>query len=158
MLKTGTKWHTYGTQHTTNKTALHSWKSCRRFSERLLSRGVVVNFDFGERFPRPTSQQRGRLRPCEQRVAVLGVGRGVTSRNFLDVFGAKSHVCGQFGPENKLIEGQPNEYDMICWNAFSVSVPPMANDIFRSAVQALKYLPEQRSRTTTHLLALHVLR
>ena len=24
---------------------------------------------------------------------------------------------GQFGPENKLIEGQPNEYDVICQNA-----------------------------------------
>jgi len=24
---------------------------------------------------------------------------------------------GQFGPENKLIEGQPNEYDVICRNA-----------------------------------------
>jgi len=24
---------------------------------------------------------------------------------------------GQFGPENELIEGQPNEYDVICRNA-----------------------------------------
>ena len=24
---------------------------------------------------------------------------------------------GQFGPENKLTEGQPNEYDVICRNA-----------------------------------------
>jgi len=24
---------------------------------------------------------------------------------------------GQFGPENKLIEGRPNEYDVICRNA-----------------------------------------
>jgi len=32
-------------------------------------RGVVVNFDLGERFPRPRSQQRGSLH-----VAVLGVG------------------------------------------------------------------------------------
>ena len=30
---------------------------------------------------------------------------------------AKSRVWGQFGPENKLIEGQPNEYDVICRNA-----------------------------------------
>jgi len=39
-------------------------------------RGVVVNFDLGERFPRPRSQQRGRLRPRARRVAVLGVGAG----------------------------------------------------------------------------------
>jgi len=37
-------------------------------------RGVVVNFDLGERFPRPRSQQRGSLRPRARRVAVLGVG------------------------------------------------------------------------------------
>ena len=30
---------------------------------------------------------------------------------------ARSRVWGQFGPENKLIEGQPNEYDVICRNA-----------------------------------------
>jgi len=34
--------------------------------------GVVVNFDLGERFPRPRSQQRGSLRPRARRVAVLG--------------------------------------------------------------------------------------
>ena len=28
------------------------------------SRGAVVNFDLGERFPRPRSQQRGSLRPA----------------------------------------------------------------------------------------------
>ena len=35
---------------------------------------AVVNFDFGERFPRPMSQQRGSLRPRTRRVAMLGVG------------------------------------------------------------------------------------
>jgi len=40
------------------------------------SRGVVVNFDLGERFPRPRSQQRGSLRPRARRVAVLGDGAG----------------------------------------------------------------------------------
>ena len=40
------------------------------------SMGVVVNFDLGERFPRPRSQQRGSLRPRARRVAVLGVGAG----------------------------------------------------------------------------------
>jgi len=34
----------------------------------------VVNFDLGERFPRPRSQQRGILRPRARRVAVLVVG------------------------------------------------------------------------------------
>ena len=37
---------------------------------------VVVNFDLGERFPRPRSQQRGSLRPRARRVAVLGMGAG----------------------------------------------------------------------------------
>jgi len=40
------------------------------------SRGVEVNFDLRERFPRPRSQQRGSLRPRARRVAVLGVGAG----------------------------------------------------------------------------------
>jgi len=38
-------------------------------------------------------------------------------RNFFEIFDAKSRVWGQFGPENKLIEGQPNEYDVICRKA-----------------------------------------
>jgi len=36
----------------------------------------VVNFDMGERFPRPRSQQRGSLCPRSRRVAVLGVDSG----------------------------------------------------------------------------------
>jgi len=37
---------------------------------------------------------------------------------FFEIFDAKSRVWGQlFGPENKLIEGQPNENDVICRNA-----------------------------------------
>ena len=69
----------------------------------MMSRGVVVNFDLGEWFPRPRSQQRGSLRPRARRVAVLGVGA-----DLFEIFDAKSRVWGQFGPENKLIEGQPN--------------------------------------------------
>jgi len=67
-------------------------------------RGVVVNFDLGERFPRRRSQQRGSLRPRARRVAVLGVGaegdrplqlRGSGSvGNFLEIFDAKSRVWG----------------------------------------------------------------
>jgi len=41
----------------------------------------------------------------------------ITPGKFFEVFDAKSRVWGQFGPENKLIEGQPNEYDVICRNA-----------------------------------------
>ena len=36
---------------------------------------------------------------------------------FFEIFDAKSRVWGQFGPENKLIEGQPDEYDVTCRNA-----------------------------------------
>ena len=94
-----------------------------------IGRDVVVNFDLGERFPRPRSQQRGSLRPRAQRVAMLGgrcwrgrplplrESRGITPGNFFEIFDAKTRVWGQFGPENKLIEGQPNEYDVICQKA-----------------------------------------
>ena len=100
----------------------------------------MVNFNLGERFPRPRSQQRGSLCPRARRVAVLGVGAGggrpllltgsggVTPEIFFEIFDAKSSVWGPFWPENKLIEGQPNECDVICRNG----VPP-------------------RSRTTTPL-------
>jgi len=49
-------------------------------------------------------------------IPVRGSG-GVTPGNFFEIFDAKSRIWGQFGPENKLIEGQPNEYDVICRNA-----------------------------------------
>jgi len=46
----------------------------------------VVNFDLGERFPRPRSQQQGSLHPRALRVAVLRVSAGggpdVTRGNF----------------------------------------------------------------------------
>jgi len=48
---------------------------------------------------------------------VLGAGAGGGPEIFFEIFGAKSRVWGQFVPENKLIEGQPNEYDVICRNA-----------------------------------------
>jgi len=32
--------------------------------------------------------------------------------SFCEIFDAKSRVWRQFGPENKLFEGQPNEYDV----------------------------------------------
>jgi len=95
----------------------------RVHSAHVLTRGVVVNFDLGERFPRPRSQQRVSLRPRARRVAVLGVGAG--GGRPLPLRGARGYYprkffwnfLGQFGPENKLIEGQPNEYDVICRNA-----------------------------------------
>jgi len=77
----------------------------------------------------------------------------VSPPEFFDIFDAKFRVWGQFGPENKLIEGQPNEYDVICRNALAferVSVPPVANDTCRSAVPAPKYLPERRSTAFPH--------
>ena len=80
----------------------------------------MVNFDLGERFPRPGSQQRGSLRPRARRVAVLEVGVGggrALPEIFVEIFDAKFRVWGQFGSENKLIEGQLNEYDVICRNA-----------------------------------------
>jgi len=40
-----------------------------------------------------------------------------TPGKFFEIFDDKSQVWGQFGPENKLIEGQPNEYNVICQNA-----------------------------------------
>jgi len=78
----------------------------------------VVNFDLEERFPRPGSRRRGSLRPRTRRVAVRGVdaGRG-RPLNFFEIFDAKYGVGGRFGPESKLIEGQPNEYDVIWRNA-----------------------------------------
>jgi len=68
----------------------------------------------------------------------------------LEIFDAKSRVWGQFGPENKLIEGQPNEYDLICRNASVASFRQLTSDICRSAVPALKYLPERRSTAFPH--------
>jgi len=43
--------------------------------------------------------------------------RGTPGNLKKKIFDAKSRVWGQFGPENKLIEGQPNDYDVICRNA-----------------------------------------
>jgi len=61
-----------------------------------LSGGVVVNFDLGERFPRPRFQQRGSLHPRARRVAVLGVdaggGRPLPPDIFFEIFDAKSRV------------------------------------------------------------------
>ena len=123
-------------------------------------RGVVVNFDLGKRFPRPRSQQRGNLRPRARRVAVLGVGaaegvRGYHPGNFFEIIDAKSRVWGQFGPENKLIEGQPKEYDVICRNASVLSFHLMWPTIFAGAPLRLKNICRNgvppRTRTTTPL-------
>jgi len=73
--------------------------------------------------------------------------------NLLEIFDPKSRIWGQFGPENKLMEGQPNEYDVICrnasvlafhlWPAIFAGVPFRLQNICRNGVQP-------RSRTTTH--------
>jgi len=44
-----------------------------------------------------------------------GVG-GITPEIFFAIFDAKSSFGGNLGQKNKLIEGQPNEYDVICRN------------------------------------------
>ena len=65
---------------------------------------------------------------------------------FFEIFDAKSHIWGQFGPENKLIEGQPNEYDVICRNA-SVLAFHLWPTIFAGALFRLQNI--YRSRTIT---------
>ena len=73
-----------------------------------IARGVVVNFDWRERFPRPRSQQRGACAPRTARSRAGGeCGRGSPPPIFL-------RLLIPNGPENKLIESQPNEYDVIC--------------------------------------------
>ena len=70
----------------------------------------------------------------------------------MEIFDAKSRVWGQFGPENKLIEGQPNEYDVICLNA-SVLAFHLWPTIFAAAPFRLQNICQNgvppRSRTTT---------
>ena len=126
----------------------------------------MVNFDLGEWFTRPRSQQWESLRPRARHVAVLRVGAGgsrplplrgpggVTTGNFFEIFDAKYRIWGQFGPENKLIESQPNEYDVICWNA-SVLAFHLWPTIFAGAPFRLQNICRNgvppRSRTTTPL-------
>jgi len=43
----------------------------------------------------------------------MGAGGGRPEKIFKKIFEAKSRIWRQFGPENKLIEGQPSEYDVI---------------------------------------------
>jgi len=66
---------------------------------------------------------------------------------FLETFDAKSRVWGQFGPQNKLIEGQRNEYDVICWNASALAFH-LWPTIFAGAPFRLQNI----CRTTTPLL------
>jgi len=75
----------------------------------------------------------------------------VSPRQFFEIFDAKSRVWGQFGPENKLIEGQRNEYDVICRNA-SVLAFHLWPTIFAGAqlIPAPIYLPERRSIAFPH--------
>ena len=74
--------------------------------------------------------------------------------NFFEIFYAKSRVWGQFGPDNKLIDGQPNEYDVICRNAavlaFHVWPTIFAEAPFRLQNISRNDVPP-RSRTTTPL-------
>ena len=88
----------------------------------------MINFDLGERFPRPRSAT-GELAPprtaCSRAGGGCGTGlpppaegvRRCHPRKSFEIFNAKCRVWEQFGSGNKLIEGQPNEYDVICQNA-----------------------------------------
>ena len=104
---------------------------------------------------------------CARRVAMLGLVRegvapsppaegagDVIPGNFFEIFDAKCRVWGQFGPENKLIEGQPNEYDVICQNA-SVLAFHLWPTIFAGAPLRLQNICRNgvppRSRSTTLL-------
>ena len=49
------------------------------------------------------------VRPSARRVAMLGLGAGGGRNFFLKFLMPNPAFGGQFGPENKLIEGQPNE-------------------------------------------------
>ena len=113
------------------------------------------------------SQQRGSLRHRALRVAVLRVGAGggrppgvrvSPPEIFFEIFDAKSRVWGQLGPENKLIEGQPNKYDVICQNA-SVLAFHLWPTIFAGAPFRLQNICRNgvlpRSRTTTPLPMTH---
>ena len=80
--------------------------------------------------------------------------RDVTPRKFFEMFDVKSRVWEQFRPENKLIEGQPKEYDVICRNA-SVLAFHLWPTIFAGAPFRLQNICRNgvppRSRTTTPL-------
>jgi len=82
------------------------------------------------------------------------VVRGVTPGKFFEIFDVKSRVWRQFGPENKLIEGQPKEYDVICRNAsvlaFHLWPTIFAGALFRLQIIRWNGVPP-RSRTTTPL-------
>jgi len=72
-----------------------------------------------------------------------------------EIFDAKSRVWRQFGPENKLIEGQPNKYGMICRNA-SVLAFHLWPTIFAAALFRIQNICQNGiplcSRTTTPLM------
>ena len=81
---------------------------------------------------------------------------GVTPGKILEIFDAKSRIWGKFWPENKLIEGQPNEYDVICRNA-SVLEFHLLPTIFAGAPFRLQNICRNgvppRSRTTIPLFS-----
>jgi len=78
---------------------------------------------------------------------------------FFEIFDAKSRVWGQFRPENKLIEVQPNEYDVICRNDASVLAFHLWLTIFAAAPFRLQNICRNgvppRSRTTIPTTPLH---
>ena len=75
--------------------------------------------------------------------------------NFLRFLMPNPAFGGQFGPENKLIEGQPNEYGVICRNASALAFH-LWPTIFAGAPFRLQNICRNgvplRSRTTTPLI------
>ena len=125
----------------------------------------MENFDLGERFLRPGPSNGGACAPRARRVAVLhgdGCGRGSTPPaegvpgchpwKFCLRFLMPNPA---FGSGNKLIESQPNEYDVICRNA-SVLAFHLWPTIFAVAPFRQIFWSRNgdlpRSRTTTPLV------
>ena len=83
----------------------------------------MVNFDLGNSFRDLGPSNRGACAPCTAcSRAGSGCGRGsplplmgsgVSPPEMVEIFDAKSRVWRQSGPENTLIAGQPDEYDVI---------------------------------------------
>jgi len=85
----------------------------------------------------------------------VGAGGGRPEKFFKKIFEAKSRVWQQFGPENKLIEGQPNEYDVI-YRSASLLAFHLWPTIFAGALFWLQNICwngiQPRSRTTIPLV------
>ena len=73
--------------------------------------GCSGKFGFGGTVSETKVPATGELAPHAQMWSPLLLSwfGGVTPGKFFEIFDAKSRIWGHFGPENKLIEGQPND-------------------------------------------------